>query len=153
MCFIDWGTDFGLQLVMEFVRGGNLEYQNERYPFDTGEMVSILYQCLDGIAKIHAENIIHRDVKPTKILVDMRFPINVKICDFGLAKFSTKEDLTATVRKTWLYCAPEMHSHLTYRPAVDVWSLGKPISHRSFYARLDLIFIPWYFDHILMYLL
>ncbi|RHZ25666.1 hypothetical protein DYB31_003835 [Aphanomyces astaci] len=50
-----------------------------------------MYQILCGIQYIHSANVLHRDLKPSNILVNS--DCSIKICDFGLARFATDQDL------------------------------------------------------------
>ncbi|WWD16710.1 hypothetical protein CI109_101141 [Kwoniella shandongensis] len=88
-------------------------------------------QILEGMAYIHANNFIHRDIKTANILVDKHGQI--KIADFGLARTWTHDsampahmanEYTNMVVTRW-YRAPELLLGDThYGPAVDMWSLG-----------------------------
>eukprot|EP01059_Diplonema_ambulator_P011752 TRINITY_DN2178_c3_g1_i1.p1 TRINITY_DN2178_c3_g1~~TRINITY_DN2178_c3_g1_i1.p1 ORF type:complete len:416 (+),score=132.35 TRINITY_DN2178_c3_g1_i1:75-1250(+) len=84
-----------------------------------------LYQILRALKFIHAAGVIHRDITPANILVNIN--CDLKICDFGLARDEPKEDdqyLTDYVTMRW-YRAPElvMESKI-YNGAVDVWGVG-----------------------------
>ncbi|XP_048338541.1 mitogen-activated protein kinase 15 isoform X2 [Sphaerodactylus townsendi] len=89
----------------------------------------ILYQLLKATKFIHSGNVIHRDQKPSNILLDA--DCFVKLCDFGLArslcqihKDHGSQALTEYVATRW-YRAPEilLASH-SYTKGVDMWSLG-----------------------------
>ncbi|XP_039382553.1 mitogen-activated protein kinase 15 isoform X5 [Mauremys reevesii] len=89
----------------------------------------ILYQLLKATKFIHSGNVIHRDQKPSNILLDA--DCFVKLCDFGLARSLCQihEDqgspaLTEYVATRW-YRAPEilLSSH-SYTKGVDMWSIG-----------------------------
>ncbi|ORX36332.1 kinase-like domain-containing protein [Kockovaella imperatae] len=91
----------------------------------------IMKQMLEGLAYIHENNIIHRDIKTANILVDKRG--QVMIADFGLARSwtgsgplppHTMNEYTNMVVTRW-YRAPELLLGDThYGPAVDMWSMG-----------------------------
>ncbi|KAM6445679.1 mitogen-activated protein kinase 15 [Rhynochetos jubatus] len=89
----------------------------------------ILYQLLKATKFIHSGNVIHRDQKPSNILLDA--DCFVKLCDFGLARSlcQTNEDqgnpaLTEYVATRW-YRAPEiLLSSRSYTKGVDMWSIG-----------------------------
>ncbi|XP_074842474.1 mitogen-activated protein kinase 15 isoform X2 [Carettochelys insculpta] len=89
----------------------------------------IIYQLLKATKFIHSGNVIHRDQKPSNILLDA--DCFVKLCDFGLARSLSQihEDqgspaLTEYVATRW-YRAPEilLSSH-SYTKGVDMWSIG-----------------------------
>jgi ribonuclease HIII len=121
-----------LSLVLEFVNGGNLQ---ERIPewsdaFRSGRSYEIslveqaIVQILQGIKYIHDKTMFHRDLKPQNILVhtDANERIQIKIADFGLAKFCMP-DSAMTGCGTPDYMAPEAFDDQgDYR--VDIYSLG-----------------------------
>ncbi|NXT71794.1 MK15 kinase, partial [Chaetops frenatus] len=89
----------------------------------------ILYQLLKATKFIHSGNVIHRDQKPSNVLLDAQ--CCVKLCDFGLARslcqLSEEQPspvLTEYVATRW-YRAPEilLASH-NYTKGVDMWSIG-----------------------------
>ncbi|NXC08643.1 MK15 kinase, partial [Orthonyx spaldingii] len=89
----------------------------------------ILYQLLKATKFIHSGNVIHRDQKPSNILLDAQ--CCVKLCDFGLARSLCQlgEDqappaLTEYVATRW-YRAPEiLLASRNYTKGVDMWSIG-----------------------------
>ncbi|KAM9278910.1 mitogen-activated protein kinase 15 [Cariama cristata] len=89
----------------------------------------IIYQLLKATKFIHSGNVIHRDQKPSNILLDA--DCFVKLCDFGLARSlrQLNEDqgnpaLTEYVATRW-YRAPEiLLSSRSYTKGVDMWSIG-----------------------------
>ncbi|XP_032271952.1 mitogen-activated protein kinase 15 isoform X3 [Phoca vitulina] len=89
----------------------------------------IFYQLLRATKFIHSGRVIHRDQKPSNILLDSS--CLVKLCDFGLARSlsglpegSEGQALTDYVATRW-YRAPEvLLSSSWYTPGVDMWSLG-----------------------------
>ena len=77
-------------IIMEYVNGENLKeilYRREKLPLTI--LVKVLYQAGQGLAHIHKNNIIHKDVKPDNILVSDDFNV-IKITDFGIAKLPGK---------------------------------------------------------------
>ncbi|XP_054446671.1 mitogen-activated protein kinase 15 [Pteronotus mesoamericanus] len=89
----------------------------------------IFYQLLRATKFLHSGGVIHRDQKPSNVLLDAR--CLVKLCDFGLARPLSGppegpegQALTDYVATRW-YRAPEvLLSSSCYTPAVDMWSLG-----------------------------
>jgi serine/threonine protein kinase len=89
----------------------------------------ILYQILRGLKYQHSAKIIHRDLKPRNVLVNSN--CEVKICDYGLARFygnsTGNQDsnlMTDYVVSRW-YRAPELLlGNEVYDEKVDVWAVG-----------------------------
>ncbi|NWH98288.1 MK15 kinase, partial [Tichodroma muraria] len=89
----------------------------------------ILYQLLKATKFIHSGNVIHRDQKPSNVLLDAR--CCVKLCDFGLARSLCQQGeaqpspaLTEYVATRW-YRAPEiLLASRSYTKGVDMWSIG-----------------------------
>ncbi|KAJ4928586.1 hypothetical protein JOQ06_016376 [Pogonophryne albipinna] len=89
----------------------------------------VMYQLFKAIKYLHSGNVIHRDHKPSNVLLDT--DCVVKLCDFGLARSlnQIQEDsgnpaLTEYVATRW-YRAPEILLWSTrYTKGVDMWSLG-----------------------------
>ena len=57
--------------------------------FSNEELAKIIYQITEGMKYIHFKKVIHRDLKPTNILITSDG--TVKICDFGISKLMTLE--------------------------------------------------------------
>ncbi|KAF1798986.1 kinase-like domain-containing protein [Mucor lusitanicus] len=80
-------------------------------------------QLIDAIQYCHSLGIIHRDLKLENILIDEND--NVKICDFGFARQTDKNQLLKTFCGSLAYSAPEVIQRQNYSgPATDIWSLG-----------------------------
>ncbi|KAM3186135.1 hypothetical protein ACTXT7_004921 [Hymenolepis weldensis] len=90
---------------------------------------SIAKQLLTGIQYLHSNDILHRDLKASNILIDSSG--HLKIADFGLARFAAKSmrkdkrpQYTATVVTLW-YRPPEvLLSDRSYGKPVDLWGAG-----------------------------
>ncbi|KAF8306052.1 Pkinase-domain-containing protein [Clavulina sp. PMI_390] len=88
-----------------------------------------IYQLCRALKAVHSADVIHRDVKPSNLLLNAN--CDLKLCDFGLARsMKTAEPggetgfMTEYVATRW-YRAPEiMLTFRQYTKAIDVWSVG-----------------------------
>ncbi|MEE4540483.1 protein kinase [Streptomyces sp. V4-01] len=125
----DFGVDGGrCFLVMEYVDGGTLADELRRSgPLRLDRFAVLAGQTADGLAAAHGQGIVHRDVKPSNVLVDGDGL--VKIADFGIARLHSTQTATDTtvagqVRGTSMYVAPETVLGRPTTSAGDVYSLG-----------------------------
>ena len=90
--------------------------------FSEREARSFFVEICKGVKYLQSKNIIHRDLKFENILIDSRN--NLKIADFGLAKWIDESNLTNTACGSTHIMAPEIIKRLPYGKASDIWSLG-----------------------------
>lgn len=91
-------------------------------PISDGDCQSYIYQTLCALKAIHSVNVMHSDIKPANLLVNIE-RCHLRICDFGLSQCSRLE-LTTYVTTRW-YRAPEvMLTSGIYDTAIDMWSTG-----------------------------
>jgi serine/threonine protein kinase len=117
-------------LVMEYVESRNLaQIVKEKGPLPVDTAARLLAQVADALAAAHELGIVHRDVKPSNILVTPSG--DAKITDFGIARAKADATLTQTgmVTGSPAYLAPEVASGEQASPASDVWSLGATLFH------------------------
>jgi eukaryotic-like serine/threonine-protein kinase len=90
------------------------------------DAVEIAAQVLDALAHAHRTGIVHRDVKPSNILLEERDEIAARLLDFGLAQFDGADTLTAVgdVPGTLAYISPERLAGDDASAASDVWAVG-----------------------------
>ena len=80
-------------------------------------------QIINGVEYLHKQGIIHRDLKPENLLLD--YKNNIKISDFGLSTFFSKNHYLQTACGTPSYAPPEMLEGQQYNgEASDIWSCG-----------------------------
>lgn len=122
-----------LALVMDLVRGTDLRTRLDRERRLAPEAaVAIVADVADGLAAAHAAGIVHRDVKPENILLDMEGPLGpgnahpALLTDFGVAKLidTPRRTKTTKIIGTPDYLAPEIVEGLPPRAAVDIYALA-----------------------------
>ncbi|MEU2926323.1 serine/threonine-protein kinase [Streptomyces sp. NPDC007251] len=122
-----------LALVMDLVRGTDLRTRLERERRLAPEAaVAIVADIADALAAAHAAGVVHRDVKPENVLLDMQGPLGpggshpALLTDFGVAKLidSPKRTRATKIIGTPDYLAPEIVEGLPPRAAVDIYALA-----------------------------
>lgn len=117
-------------LVMEYVESRTLaQLVEEHGPMTPDEAAQVLCQAADALAAAHRAGIVHRDVKPSNILVTPTG--QAKLTDFGIARASADATLTQTglVTGSPAYLSPEVATGSSATAATDVWSLGATLIH------------------------
>lgn len=122
---MDDGTPY---LIMEFVEGQTLQTILEQQGALSDDSIRTMFiQAAEAMDDAHSRGILHRDLKPGNIIVDSKK--NVKILDFGLAKFCDTE-IAASVTRTGLhlgtpaYMSPEQCTGGDLDNRSDIYSLG-----------------------------
>jgi hypothetical protein len=113
-------------IAYEYVPGHTVREALRNDAISDRECVEIAAQVLDALAHAHRAGIVHRDVKPSNILVEDEPHISVRLLDFGLAQFDGADTLTAVgdVPGTLAYISPERLAGEDASPSSDVWSVG-----------------------------
>jgi serine/threonine protein kinase len=148
-------TDDEIHLVTEFCEGGELfaaikrkvgrRHSFHRGRFSEGQAARITQQILKALVELHALGIVHRDIKPENILLlsTDESDIQVKLCDFGVARYHDQEQrnannesvselssdgesspLTPALSSAYSTNDPPESYHGCCGPAADVFSLG-----------------------------
>ncbi|MDX3579111.1 serine/threonine-protein kinase [Streptomyces sp. FL07-04A] len=122
-----------LALVMDLVRGTDLRTRLERERRLAPEAaVAIVADIAEGLAAAHAAGVVHRDVKPENVLLDMQGPLGpggshrALLTDFGVAKLidTPKRTRATKIIGTPDYLAPEIVEGLPPRASVDIYALA-----------------------------
>jgi serine/threonine protein kinase len=123
---VDVGEADGVHyLAAEYVRGETLEERLQSSgPLDVGETVRLAAEIARGLDSLHNAGIVHRDVKPSNVMIDLSG--NAAVTDFGLAKGRAYTALTrpGQVIGTLDYIAPELIREEHASPASDIYALG-----------------------------
>ena len=118
-----------MYIVMELINATTLAELVASGPLSEQRATELGLQVLSALETAHAAGIVHRDVKPSNIMVlaDDR----VKLADFGIAQAMDDPSLTATggIMGSPGYMAPELFHGDPPSPATDLWSLGATLFH------------------------
>ena len=118
--------DSHVYIAYEYVPGKTVREAMRAGELDDRSAVEAAAQILEGLAHAHARGIVHRDVKPSNVLLKDGEEVSVRLLDFGLAQMQEAETLTAAgdVPGTLAYIAPERLAGQEASPAADVWGVG-----------------------------
>ena len=121
----DVGTsdDGQLFIVMAYYEGETLKARLARGPLPLQEALDIATQVADGLARAHANGVVHRDIKPGNLILTED---GVRIVDFGLATFADALQLTipGSTLGTAAYMSPEQARGEPADARADVWAVG-----------------------------
>lgn len=108
-------------LVLEYIAGSDLRYAGLTVDH---AYTRTLWQIASGLRDIHAAGVIHRDLKPNNIRVDLEGV--VKIIDFGLARSTGLDDRTRSIIGTPIFMAPELWGETTisFSTSIDAYAFG-----------------------------
>ncbi len=111
-------------LVMENIVGGNLLNAINKMNKIPENLAKIIFkQLIKTLQYIHSNGIVHRDIKPDNILLDL--DNTIKICDFGVSKIISEGQLIRDSCGTPAFVAPEILLDYPYDPfPTDIWSSG-----------------------------
>ena len=114
---------------MDFIKGESLDEHLKRTekPFNEDEILSILDQMLDALSAVHAQGLLHLDIKPSNIMIDRTG--NAKLIDFGASKQVEGNRTLST--SSILLCTPGYaplelvdQNRKCFGPWTDLYALG-----------------------------
>ncbi len=116
-----------LFLVMEYHPGGDLADRiATQGALPLPDLMALAHQLCGALGVAHSAGIVHRDVKPSNVLVGAPGPLDVRLCDFGLARSAEGAGLTTRMQVlgTPEYMAPEVIADGHADARSDLYSLG-----------------------------
>jgi len=114
-----------MMLVMELVEGGSLDsLLVPGIPLPVPDAAKLVSEMAEALAYIHAQGIVHRDMKPANVLIDASG--HLKLTDFGLARLCQDSSLTVdgSVMGSPLYMSPEQAVGRKADQRSDIYALG-----------------------------
>jgi eukaryotic-like serine/threonine-protein kinase len=113
-------------IAYEFVPGRTFREALRAGELDDARAIEACAQVCEGLAHAHRAGILHRDVKPSNVLLAEGERVSARLLDFGLARMAEAETLTAQgdVPGTLAYISPERLAGDAATEAADVWAVG-----------------------------
>lgn len=120
--------EYSISIFLEYISGGSVGSCLRKHgKFEENLVSSLTRQTLSGLAYLHGEGVLHRDLKADNILLDIDG--TCKISDFGISKKTDNiygNDITNSMQGSVFWMAPEVirSQGQGYSAKVDIWSLG-----------------------------
>jgi len=114
-------------LIMQEMKGGDLlEWLYDKISFTEQEGRRIARKLTEAVRYCHKKKVAHRDIKPENILLSSRSnDSDIRLADFGFAKYMSKPKCLFTLCGSTHYAAPELFTHENgYNEQCDGWSIG-----------------------------
>jgi serine/threonine protein kinase len=113
-------------IAYEYIPGRTLREAIRSGALDDAGAVEVAAQIAEALAHAHGRGIVHRDVKPSNVLLAEAGGIDVRLLDFGLAQMAEFDTLTGLgdIPGTLAYISPERLHGETATAAADIWAVG-----------------------------
>lgn len=111
-----------IYLVLDYHKNGDLSKFLNKRPLKELYSQKYMIQLRDGLKYLYDNNIIHRDLKPQNILLNESY--DLKIADFGFARYFDNDNMIQTLCGSPMYMAPEISRKKKYDAKSDLWSVG-----------------------------
>jgi hypothetical protein len=113
-------------IAYEYIPGRTLREALRTGELDDRGTLEVGAQIAEALAHAHGRGIVHRDVKPSNVLLAETGQIDVRLLDFGLAQMAEFDTLTGLgdIPGTLAYISPERLQGQPATPAADVWAVG-----------------------------
>jgi serine/threonine-protein kinase len=113
-------------IAYEYIPGRTLREAIRSGELDDKRALEVGAQIAEALAHAHGRGIVHRDVKPSNVLLAEAGHVDVRLLDFGLAQMAEFDTLTGLgdIPGTLAYISPERLRGEAATPAADVWAVG-----------------------------
>eukprot|EP01119_Soliformovum_irregulare_P017588 TRINITY_DN5250_c0_g1_i1.p1 TRINITY_DN5250_c0_g1~~TRINITY_DN5250_c0_g1_i1.p1 ORF type:complete len:587 (+),score=157.74 TRINITY_DN5250_c0_g1_i1:175-1761(+) len=116
-------TEDSLYFVLEFIEGGSLHRTMKKFGTFSENLLGIyMHQALNGLSYLHAQGVLHRDIKGDNMLLTKEGTI--KLADFGSCSQAAADKKLTSVQGTPHWMAPEVIMMESPSQGSDVWSLA-----------------------------
>jgi eukaryotic-like serine/threonine-protein kinase len=111
-------------IVMAYYEGETLAHKIYRGPLPVPDTINFAIQIAEGLAAAHAGAVVHRDVKPSNVIITQRGV--AKVVDFGLARLASATGSTQSMSTagTIGYMSPEQTVGKPVDQRTDIWPIG-----------------------------